>query len=456
MVVIDREKANDIARFRYRLIAPIVSQLELAPGEQTALIEQAAKKHYQIPFSSKSQVSCRTIERYLAQYRARGYEGLIPDIMRQPDRLSRIPQEYLDMAANLKRQGPHRPIEQIITALEAERKVPEGMLKRSTVYGYFEKIGLNRQTQRDQKLSFQRFTPKHRNERWQGDTCHLLYLTDPNNRSRKKKVYLIAWLDEHSRVITHAQCYFEEKRFTLEDSLKKGILKFGIPANIYVDNGSVYASKHLQSACGRLGIAISHTRPYKPQGRGKVERLFSTIRTSFLSELEVIMKDKELSLGDVNEYLQVWINYHYHDRIHSALKKKPIAVFTNDVLPIRTADQAELEEAFLVEDTRKVDKTGVFSINNCPYQAPLELAGRKITIRYNPYDLHRIQIYDGFTRFDDAIQLQVPEHIDFRKKMPSPSDAVDGVESISYLTGLRRKALKMDPLAYPPANEVDS
>lgn len=447
VVIIDREKAYAIARFRYSLIAPIVSQLNLASGEQAAWIQEAANKQYQIPFSTKTQVSVRTIERYLACYRESGYEALVPKYLHTTTAPQRIPQEYLDWAAKLKRQVPKRPITQIIAALEAEDKVPKGILKRSTVYEYFVKIGLDRKTQTDQKKAFQRFTPKHRNERWQGDSCHLLYLPDPANSARKKKVYLIAWIDEYSRVLTHAQCYFEERRFTLEDSLKKAILKHGVPSTVYVDNGSVYISKHLESACGHLGINISHTRPYKPQGRGKVERVFSTIQTSFLPELEVLQKEHHLSLGDVNEYLQLWITHHYHDRVHSSLKQKPWTMFHSDTHPIRTADKARLEHAFLIEDTRKVDKTGVFSLDHESYQAPLVLAGRKITIRYNPYDPQRIQVYDGLERFEDAYPLQTPEHVQFNDEVSSPEEAVT-VECISYLTGLQRKAQQTDPLAY--------
>lgn len=264
----NRDKAITIANFRYSLVAPIVSQLEMKPGQQQQLIEEATNKTYQIPFSSKTQVSQRTIERYLQLYRQGGYDALIPKYLRSVSAPLRIPQEYLDKAAKLKEQQPKRAIPQIIAALEMADEVPKGILKRSTVYEYFCKKGLDRKTNQAGSKAFQRFTPKHRNERWQGDVCHLMYLPDPQRSNKRRKVYLIAWLDEYSRVITHAQCYFEERLFTLEDSFKKAILKWSLPSQIYVDNGSPYSSKHLMAICGRLGIGISHTRPYKPQGRG--------------------------------------------------------------------------------------------------------------------------------------------------------------------------------------------
>lgn len=66
----DSSMQEQLAAFRYSLIAPIVSrQTPLAPGELKAYLAQAAEKGYNIPGSAKTTVSVRTLERWLSQYR---------------------------------------------------------------------------------------------------------------------------------------------------------------------------------------------------------------------------------------------------------------------------------------------------------------------------------------------------------------------------------------------------
>jgi transposase InsO family protein len=103
---------------------------------------------------------------------------------------------------------------------------------------------------------------------WQFDFQHTLYLPDPKDPKKRKKAILFAIIDDYSRLIVHSEFYWEEKLPRMEDSLKKAILKHGIPEQFYCDNGAAFSSKHLVRICGKLGIRLSHSRPYRPQGRG--------------------------------------------------------------------------------------------------------------------------------------------------------------------------------------------
>ena len=229
----DRKKVEEIANFRYRLISPIVSKESLCFGEIVEQIREAAGKHYQIPGTRKSRISARTIERYLKQYREGGFKALMPKSTSQ--RPNRIPTDYIESALALKREHPKRSVNQIIETLEMSGQVPKGVLKQSTLYDHFKREDLTKERGKKESKAYQRFSPKHRNQRWQGDSCHLLHIPDPKDPKRKVKLYLIAWLDEATRILTHGQLYVEEKTYALEDSLKKALLKYGLVEQIYVD-----------------------------------------------------------------------------------------------------------------------------------------------------------------------------------------------------------------------------
>lgn len=443
----DRKKAEEMANFRYRLISPIVSKESLCFGEIAEMIREAAGKYYQIPGTRKSRVSVRTIERYLKQYREGGFQALMPKFSGQ--RQSRIPRDYIEGALNLKREHPKRSVNQIIEMLEMSGQVPKGILKQSTLYDHFKRENLTKERGKKESKAFQRFSPKHRNQRWQGDSCHLLHIPDPQNPKKNIKLYLICWLDEASRIVTHGQLYTEEKTYALEDSLKKALLKYGLVEQIYVDNGSIYSSHHLQRICGRLGTHLSHTRPYRPQGRGKLERLFATVQRSFLPEMELMLKERVMTVEEINDYFFLWVRQHYHEKIHSATKQKPMLAFESDPYPLRRVDLSTLVDAFLVEEERKVDKTGVFRLNGREYQAPLELARQKVVLRYDPFDPASVQVYWDGQRYADAYFLTIPEQVDFA--IVPEVEAPKPTTGLNYLELLKEK--HQQGLSYPQPKE---
>ncbi|MBS3949435.1 MAG: hypothetical protein KGZ53_02040 [Peptococcaceae bacterium] len=61
------------------------------------------------------------------------------------------------------------------------------------------------------------------------------------------------------------------------------------------------ASHHLERICGKLGIRLSHSRPFRPEGRGKIERLFRFVDTSFKHEAYLQIENGRLStLSELN------------------------------------------------------------------------------------------------------------------------------------------------------------
>ena len=126
--------------------------------------------------------------------------------------------------------------------------------------------------------AFGRFEAARPNEIWTGDALHA-------TRVQGRKTYLFAFIDDHSRAVMAARFGFAEDTIRLAAALRPALGSRGIPEHAYVDNGSAFVDAWLLRACAKLGIKLVHSQPGRPEGRGKIERFFRTVRDQFLVEL---------------------------------------------------------------------------------------------------------------------------------------------------------------------------
>lgn len=403
----DEKQRQEVANFRYGLIAPAVTR-KLSPGEQAALLREIASHTYDIPHGQTKKVSPRTLERYLKAYREGGWEALLPSVRADKLQCKQIASDVLEKAIALKRENPTRSVRQIMAILELARFVEPGTLKESTLSKQLRRRGMTRKTlEKGEQGTFRRFEADYANACWQGDVQHTLYLPHPEQPGKKKLAYLVIFLDDYSRYAVHGQFYFEERVPRLEDCLKKAILKHGIPEMIYVDNGAIYSSHHLARICGRLCTELKHTKPGRPQGRGKQEKFFRFVDQSFVPEAyDLIEQGKIQTLDDLNRFFTAWLEVAYHQKVHNAFKQRPTDRYHKCEHPIRRIPPHELMEIFLLEETRKVDKTNCISLMGTIYEVEPGLAGEEIQLRFDPCDMSVIQVWKDGKRLKDACMLQ--------------------------------------------------
>ena len=88
------------------------------------------------------------------------------------------------------------------------------------------------------------------------------------------------------------------------------------PESAYVDNGSAFVDAWLLRACAVLGIKLVHSTPGRPQGRGKIERFFRTVRGQFLAEITAQdrLRTAVSGLAELNRLLDAWVETGYHPR----------------------------------------------------------------------------------------------------------------------------------------------
>jgi len=127
-----------------------------------------------------------------------------------------------------------------------------------------------------------RFEASARNELWTGDGLHGPMLAG----AAARRAVLLAFIDDHSRLLVGWRWGTGEDVFRLEAALRSGLMARGVPEAILVDRGSPFVSSQLLRACAVLGAKLIHASPRAATTKGKIERFFRTVRDQFLVEID--------------------------------------------------------------------------------------------------------------------------------------------------------------------------
>lgn len=394
----NRNEELEKALKRHELIAPL-----LVPG-----LDEAEKRRIRREILDREQISERTLRRYIASYRDKSYEGLLPKTRYDAGGIRAIPQDVLDRAAELRQELPERSVRRIIRILEGEGAAPKGEISRSTLSRHLLNMGFGAAELKNVKITgnaARRFQKSSRNMLWQSDIKYGPFI--PTENGGKKRTYMVAFIDDATRLICHAQFYDNQRLPILEDCFRKAVLKYGKPEAVYVDNGKVYVSRWFRIACAKLGIRHINTKAYSPESKGKIERFNSTME-EFLQELSL---EKPKSLEELNRKFRIWLDEGYNMKEHSSLKgMTPVQAYSKDPKKVRFATPEECADAFLWEDTRKVDNTGCIKLKGYEYEAGIEYIGKKVDVRYDPFEMDLVEIWYSGERRKKVAPLKVGEY----------------------------------------------
>jgi transposase InsO family protein len=380
------DKAEKIALFRYGLVAGLV--LETLPrGELTRRAEEIASRHYDIPHSKRHAVSVDTLLKWAKRYRHGGFEALAPKPRHDRGRSRTIPPQLAGLIERLKRENPHRTGATLLRELALSSAKDQPPVSASTLYRFLKQHGLS-ERQLLAPPARKKFEAEHANQIWQADMLFGPWVARPGGGRRQ--VFLHATLDDASRLIPHAQFYVSQGLDAALDCLRQAIAARGCPTRLYIDNAKIYRSPQLARILARIGTLIIHSRPYQPQGRGKIERVFRTLREQFLANLA---STPLLSLEELNERLLAWIDA-YHRSQHSALATTPLLRWQRDIEHVRPLPPAtNLRRLFLHRLDRLVRRDCTFLLHNRLYEAPPELVGEMVEVRFDPLENAEVEVW---------------------------------------------------------------
>lgn len=399
------------ARFRFSIIGPLLA----APpekGDLKPLLEELSKKQWRHPITGNPiSLSFSTLERWF--YRARKTHDPVNSLRTKRRTDAALPRK---LSEDLKRviQGQHCDHPNWSYQLHLDnlavrvKAMPElgAMPSYSTLYRYMKANGLNKQRKvrhhaGKTHIATEWIEPREVRS-FEMDYVHSLWHLDFHHGSRKilgkdgqwHKPLLLAILDDHSRLVCHAQWYLDETTESLVHGFKQALQKRGLPRALMSDNGSAMMAAEFTQGLELLGILHQPTLPYSPHQNGKQEILWGQVEGRLMAMLE---GEAALSLSLLNEATIAWVEYEYHRKIHSEILTTPLDRYLRGSHVGRPCPDVEsLGRAFCIEVKRKQRKSdGTFTLHGRRFEVPSQYRHfEALYVRYTRWDLSQAILID--------------------------------------------------------------
>lgn len=374
-------------------------------------------------------------------------EHLAQPIPSKRRRITRIAPEICQQLIELKRKYPTWGV-----AYLRDRWIQMGNapIAKSTIYKIFKSTDLL-PTNNQASARYERFEMMRPGQLYQMDIQGKIYLTGIG------WVHGFAVLDDFSRFVP-AMIYYPDMRLSNGIlTLNAAILQHGIPKAIYVDNGSQFKSRgermnNFELFCQAYGIKVINSTPYRPQGKGKIERFYGTVENQFIAEVkQKIQESPGYSLNQLNQDLAAYLTTQYHSRIHGGTHEKPVDRYGQGTLhppdpPIDVQRFLERTETRTVNKFREISYQG--------YKIQVDLLPRTKVAVVDMLETIRIEYQERIIREINKNQLTKVEKIKrqngaFQSSSYNKSEkAIENATNTGNPTLSKRKSHKPDGEGY--------
>ena len=372
--------------FRYSVIVPLINNTNDF-NTINEYCDFVASKTYN--FEGKIiKITPKTVKNWYYKYRKEGLESLENHKRCDKNNFRKIKNELVeDRIIELRKMYPRITAKKIYEKLLEDNYITSDI----SVYAIFRYLKNNNlkavQISKKEKKKYEHDYP---NDSWQSDTSTGPYIKIDG---KSKRVYLIMIIDDASRLIVGYDFFFEDNAINMQKVLKSAIKKYGVPKQLYVDNGSPYKNEQISLITARLGIKLIHAKPYSPTGKGKIERSFRTIKDGWLNCSDW---NEFKTIEDVKDSFSNYLYKEYINKEHSETKITPNNKWHNEIKELKQLEEEKIEEAFMHSRLSKVYNDSTIQINNEKYEVPYTYVGQKIEVRYYVSNPKEIIIYkDG-------------------------------------------------------------
>lgn len=246
---------------------------------------------------------------------------------------------------------------------------------------------------------------------WQADHTPLDILFVRSD-GQTVKPWLNVVIDDYSRAVAGYFLSFEDpSALHTSLALRQAIWRkedsrwivCGIPDVLYTDNGRDFTSRRLEQVGADLKIRVIFSIPGQPQGRGRIERFFSTVNEMFLCELNgyapaggAVRGKPTLTLADFDAGFRRFLFDVYRRRANAETKTPPAERWeANGFLP-RMPDSLEQLDLLLIQvaKARQVRADGIH-FQSLRYISTTLAAdvGEMVTLRFDPRDMAEVRVF---------------------------------------------------------------
>lgn len=382
----DQDRKQEIALMRYSAISPLIAGVQDDYPSLNAYYRSVAAKGITAPDGKLRHYSAGTIQKWYLAYKKSGFEALVPTGRSDCGISRKIGPDLEEEIRFLKHNYPRLGAAAIYRQLQDKGSIRSGELSESTVLRFINQMMLTEKLTDNQDM--RRYERPHINEVWCGDSSAGPWLKTEDGK--KRRVWIIALIDDASRFITGIDVFFNDNFCNLMTVMKSAISRYGKPKVFNFDNGPSYRNKQMELLAARIGTSISFCHPYTPTQKAKIERWFRTMKDHWMASLD--MSDFH-SLDELRGSLLAYV-HQYNQTVHSSLNgMSPRDRFFSEPELIRRIPQEQIDHSFLLEVTRKVSVDCVIVIDQVEYEVDCRFARQRITLRYSP-DMEDIYIVE--------------------------------------------------------------
>jgi transposase InsO family protein len=376
----DEKTRTEVALKKFSLISPILN------GQVKSIKDysiKATEEAIELPYYGSKCYAPKTIVRWYFDYMNGGIDALKPKGRSDTGVPRVITPEMADGILERAKAHPKMPEAVLYDQLVKENVFLPKDVSLQTVRRFLSKH--RDEIKRDESPSeMLRFQKEHANDMWQTDLMYGSYVTGDDGK--KHQTYLLAYIDDATRLITHAAFYLNQDIISLRDSFRDAVMRRGIPTLLYTDNGKIYRSQAFGYLCAGIGVTLLHHAVYAASSKGKIERFFRTVRMRFMP---LLTAEDLVSIDALNDKFHTWLENDYQRKPHSGLGgRTPRECFLEQTQNITLATSlADFNEKFMIRIRRSIKKDSTISLNKVLYEADMSLAGmRNIEVRYDPGD----------------------------------------------------------------------
>jgi len=390
----DKNIEKEIALFRYSLIAPAVANTYEA-SSVTQYLNFVASKTHKLPDGKEVKYSSNAIRKWYYDYKSKGISALYPKKRLDLGLPRALSNEAIEKIHEIKENLPYITGKAIYQKLVEDGYILSKKTSLSTIHRYIRENNLK--PSQLQPNEVKAFEMEYSNDCWQADTTR-----GPKIKINGKvhQTYLIAFIDDASRMLLHAQFFFNDNAINMQQVFKKAISKYGVPKRLFVDNGSPYDNLQLRLICASLGVVLIHARPFCGASKGKIERVFRTIKDGWMNAIDW---NVFIGLDDLNTSLNQYLDKNYLNSIHSSIKASPRDRFLKDYERCRFVPNEDLDDHFLHRKERKVNNAAIIKLDNKEYEVPQKYIKQKIQVRYLPSDMSKLYVFSKDNKIQETV-----------------------------------------------------